>query len=130
MGGSVLRIGRYTVTFRVEGTRIVRVRFLVAAIATLSFAAGVTPSLLAPTPLEATPASVIPTSWVGIAANPSGGGYWVTSNQGHVQSFGSAASHGDLTGTALNQPVVGIAATPDGGGYWLVASDGGIFTFG
>ena len=38
--------------------------------------------------------------------------------------------HGDMAGSALNQPVVGMAATPDGGGYWLDAADGGIFTFG
>ena len=37
---------------------------------------------------------------------------------------------GDMSGTALNQPVVGMATTPLDGGYWLVAGDGGVFSFG
>ena len=130
-GGQVLQFGRHTITLRAQGTRFVRIRFLVAAITTLSIAAWVTPSLAAPTPLQATPLSAAPESWVGIAASPGGGGgYWVTSNQGHVESFGNAVPHGDMTGAVLNQPVVAMAASPDGKGYWLVASDGGIFNFG
>ncbi len=108
---------------------MVRTRFLVTALVALSIAAWVAPSIATPTPLEATPTTAAPASWVGIVANP-GGGYWVSSNQGHVDPFGNASSHGDLTGTALNQPVVGMAAAADGKGYWLVAADGGIFTFG
>jgi hypothetical protein len=56
-------------------------------------------------------------------------GYFVTTTLGEVFAFGDAADVGDMTGVALNQPVVGIAATPDGEGYRLVASDGGIFSF-
>ncbi|MFI5240394.1 MAG: hypothetical protein ACHQUB_01645, partial [Candidatus Saccharimonadia bacterium] len=57
-------------------------------------------------------------------------GYWVSTNQGDVGSFGSAAALGGLRGIALHAPIVGMAATPSGNGYWLLAADGGIFTFG
>ncbi len=112
------------------GTRIARIRILVAALATLSLSSWVIPSLTSPVVSQAASPSTTPTSWVGIAADPQGGGYWEASNQGQVKAFGSAAPHGDMTGNTLNRPVVGMAATPDGKGYWLDASDGGIFTFG
>ena len=104
------------------------VRVLLAGIVTLSIAA-VVPSL-ATAVSSGTTAGGVPTTWIGIAATPDGGGYWVASDKGDVKSFGNAASHGDMAGNTLNQPVVGLAATPDGRGYWLVAADGGIFTFG
>ncbi len=56
--------------------------------------------------------------------------YWIANPQGAVWNFGSAGSYGDLSGKALNKPIVGIAPTPTNKGYWLVASDGGIFSFG
>ena len=68
--------------------------------------------------------------WFGIAATRDGGGYWVVSDGGDVQSFGDAVSYGDMSSTVLNQSMVGMAPTPDGRGYWLDAADGGIFTFG
>ncbi len=67
---------------------------------------------------------------VGIAALPSGLGYWAASSDGAVSAFGNAANLGSMAGQSLNSPIVAIAATPDGGGYWLVAADGGIFSFG
>jgi len=67
---------------------------------------------------------------VGIAALPSGLGYWAASSDGAVSAFGSAANLGSMAGQSLNSPIVAIAATPDGGGYWLVGADGGIFSFG
>jgi len=67
---------------------------------------------------------------VGVAALPSGLGYWAASSNGAVSDHGSAADLGSMAGQSLNSPVVGIAATPDGRGYWLVAADGGIFSFG
>ena len=67
---------------------------------------------------------------IGIAALPSGLGYWAASSDGAVSAFGTAADLGSMAGQSLNTPIVGIAVTPDGGGYWLVASDGGIFSFG
>ncbi len=129
LGGSVLRFGRHVVARRVDGTLIVRIRVLVVAVATLALA-GLVPALAASAPSQATATPSVSTSWIGIAATPDGGGYWVASNKGEVEAFGNAAPHGDMTGMPLNQPVVGMAATPDGGGYWLDAADGGIFTFG
>ena len=67
---------------------------------------------------------------VGMAATPTGGGYWLVAADGGIFAFGDAAFFGSMGGQRLNQPVVGMAATPTGGGYWLVASDGGIFAFG
>ena len=67
---------------------------------------------------------------VGVAALPTGGGYWEVGADGAVFPFGSAGTYGSLAGRHLNAPIVGIAAAPTGKGYWLVASDGGIFAFG
>jgi len=67
---------------------------------------------------------------VGLAALPSGQGYWAASSDGAVNAFGDAVNLGSMAGHSLNSPIVDIAATPDGGGYWLVAADGGIFSFG
>ena len=67
---------------------------------------------------------------VGIAATPSGSGYWLVASDGGIFTFGDARFHGSTGAMHLNSPIVGMAATPNGRGYWLVAADGGIFTFG
>jgi len=67
---------------------------------------------------------------VGIAATPSGNGYWVARADGSVTAHGDAADYGSMAGHALDAPIAHIISTADGGGYWLVASDGGIFSFG
>ena len=67
---------------------------------------------------------------LGMAATPTGHGYWLVASDGGVFSFGDAAFYGSTGAIHLNQPIVGMAATPTGQGYWLVASDGGIFAFG
>src|SRR3984893_15376701 len=67
---------------------------------------------------------------VGMAATPTGRGYWLVASDGGIFGFGDAGFYGSTGGIRLNQPVVGMAATPTGHGYWLAASDGGIFTFG
>jgi hypothetical protein len=67
---------------------------------------------------------------VGMAATPSGNGYWLVARDGGIFPFGDAAGYGSTGGIRLNQPIVGMAATPSGNGYWLVAADGGIFPFG
>ena len=67
---------------------------------------------------------------VGMAATPTGRGYWMVASDGGIFSFGDAQFFGSMGGQPLNQPVVGMAATPTGYGYWMVASDGGIFSFG
>jgi hypothetical protein len=72
----------------------------------------------------------LPAPIIGIAASPSGEGYWQVGGDGGVRNFGDAGFHGSMAGKPLTRPVVGMAPTPTGRGYWLVASDGGIFTFG
>jgi len=67
---------------------------------------------------------------VGMAASPSGAGYWLVASDGGLFAFGDAGFFGSLGALTLNQPIVGMAASPLGAGYWLVASDGGVFTFG
>ena len=67
---------------------------------------------------------------VGMAASPSGHGYWMVASDGGIFSFGDAAFYGSEGGSHLNAPIVGMAASPSGHGYWMVASDGGIFSFG
>ena len=59
-----------------------------------------------------------------------GAGYWLTTPDGAVYSYGPARFFGALAGRKLAHPVVGIAAMPNGAGYWLVADDGGVFAFG
>ncbi|TMK40018.1 MAG: carboxypeptidase-like regulatory domain-containing protein, partial [Actinobacteria bacterium] len=67
---------------------------------------------------------------VGMAATPTGNGYWLVASDGGVFSFGGAAFHGSTGSIKLNKPIVAMAATPTGAGYWFVASDGGVFAFG
>ncbi len=67
---------------------------------------------------------------VGMAATPSGSGYWLVAADGGIFAFGDARFAGSTGAQRLNQPIVGMAATPSGSGYWLVAADGGIFAFG
>jgi hypothetical protein len=67
---------------------------------------------------------------VGMAATPSGNGYWLVASDGGIFSFGDAGFFGSTGAIKLNKPIVGMASTPSGKGYWLVASDGGIFAFG
>ena len=57
-------------------------------------------------------------------------GYWLTTSNGGIFTFGDAPALGSASGMALNKPIVAMASTPDRQGYWMVASDGGIFTFG
>ena len=65
-----------------------------------------------------------------LSATPSGRGYWIFTDRGGSFAYGDAVHYGDMTGVALNGPVLDSVATPSGRGYWMVASDGGIFTFG
>ena len=86
--------------------------------------------------------SVLNKPMVGMAATPTGRGYWLVAADGGIFSFGDAAFHGSMGGSVLNKPIVGMAApaSPPSGatgvgaggpsGYWLVAADGGIFSFG
>ena len=57
-------------------------------------------------------------------------GYWLTTSNGGIFSFGDAPSLGSASGLPLSRPIVDMTSTPDRQGYWMVASDGGIFAFG
>jgi hypothetical protein len=67
---------------------------------------------------------------VGMAATPSGAGYWLVGSDGGVFSYGDARFYGSMGGKPLNKPVVDIVPTQSGSGYWLIAADGGVFAFG
>ena len=67
---------------------------------------------------------------VSLSATPTGRGYRVFTTRGRVVAFGDAGFVGDVSGLALNRPVIGSVATPSGRGYYLFAADGGVFTFG
>jgi len=75
-------------------------------------------------------ATSLPGPTVGMAATPTGNGYWVTDAGGQVTPEGNAGSYGSISGITLNAPVLGMASTANGQGYWLVAADGGVFSFG
>jgi len=66
----------------------------------------------------------------GIAADPTGAGYWITDAYGSVSACGSANDYGGASLAQLNKPVVSISAMPDGNGYRLGAYDGGVLNFG
>ncbi len=57
-------------------------------------------------------------------------GYWLTTSNGGILTFGAAAALGSTADLTLDKPIVDMVSTPDDKGYWMVASDGGIFTFG
>jgi murein DD-endopeptidase MepM/ murein hydrolase activator NlpD len=57
-------------------------------------------------------------------------GYWSTTADGSVYSFGGAPYFGSMGGQALKAQVIGLTPTPKRFGYWQLASDGGIFSFG
>lgn len=68
--------------------------------------------------------------WDGIAATPSGHGFFLASVNGGVLGCGDATPLGGVTNLRLAGAITGIASTPDGKGYWLAGSDGGVFAFG
>src|SRR4051812_19361816 len=51
---------------------------------------------------------------VGMAATPTGNGYWNVASDGGIFAFGDAGFLGSSGALALNKPVVGMAATPTG----------------
>ena len=91
---------------------------------------------------------------VGVAATPSGNGYWLVASDGGIFNYGDATFLGSTGALTLRQPIVGMAARPPAPapvpvpagdtsvavppadapaaptGYWLVAADGGVFAFG
>ncbi|NNN10656.1 MAG: SpoIID/LytB domain-containing protein, partial [Acidimicrobiaceae bacterium] len=57
-------------------------------------------------------------------------GYWITSPQGGVYAFGSAANYGSVSSAALRSPITSLHSTPDGKGYWLIDGYGDVYAFG
>lgn len=64
---------------------------------------------------------------VGMATDPTVGGYWITTTHGTITQVGHQADFGTLAGLTLVAPVVGVVDDPGTGGYWMVAADGGVF---
>jgi hypothetical protein len=64
---------------------------------------------------------------VGVAATPTGEGFWAVGRDGKLLTAGDARPYGDAQGQGV---ITGIAATLSGNGYYIVASDGGVFSFG
>jgi hypothetical protein len=67
---------------------------------------------------------------VGMAASPSGQGYWLVASDGGIFTFGDAVFHGSAGDRGLPGQVVGIARSTDGDGYWLATLDGRVLPFG
>ena len=53
---------------------------------------------------------------VGMAATPSGNGYWLVATDGGIFAFGDAKFFGSTGAIKLTKPIVGMAATPIGQG--------------
>jgi hypothetical protein len=64
-----------------------------------------------------------------MAADPSGGGYWLVSTGGRVFAYGSARFHGSAA-VARGDRIVAILPTRDGRGYVLASSGGRLLGFG
>lgn len=65
---------------------------------------------------------------VGLAATPSGQGYWQVNSTGGVFAFGDAGFFGSASIPAGT--VIGLAATPSGQGYWITTTAGQVHAFG
>jgi hypothetical protein len=64
----------------------------------------------------------------GIAARPSGDGYWIANRSGRVAALGAAPPLGDPDWFLYDVSLIsGIAATSTGLGYWVVAENGKVF---
>jgi cysteine-rich secretory family protein len=66
---------------------------------------------------------------VGMAATPTGRGYWRAAADGGVLTAGDAAFYGSAT-RVPHDWIVAIVATPTGRGYWLVDRKGAVFNYG
>lgn len=69
----------------------------------------------------------------GLAASPTGAGYWMVAEDGGMFSFGDAGFFGSIPGVLAPGQVLDAPVTdmiPQGAGYLILATDGGIFNFG
>jgi hypothetical protein len=67
-----------------------------------------------------------------IEPEPSGIGYWILDEEGHVAVFGAARNHGEMGASqrAPAEKAVAMSALPDGAGYWIFTDTGRAFPFG
>jgi hypothetical protein len=74
--------------------------------------------------------NIVPaTPVVGMASTPSGLGYWLVTQGGHVYPFGDAKTYSAHSGTP-SASIVAIVPTADGKGYWLIGDNGIIWRYG
>jgi hypothetical protein len=66
---------------------------------------------------------------VGMAAAPSGHGYWLVASDGGIFTFGDARFLGSGGSRRLATPVAAMQADPGTGGYRLVEQNGGVLSF-
>jgi len=66
---------------------------------------------------------------VGLAATPTGHGYWRVGADGGILTAGDAHFYGSAAGVA-HDTIVAIAATHSGHGYWITDRRGAVFSFG
>jgi uncharacterized protein YkwD len=66
---------------------------------------------------------------VGLAATPTGQGYWRAAADGGVLTAGDARMYGTAVGRSY-YPMTAIAATPSGHGYWIADRRGLVWAFG
>jgi hypothetical protein len=66
---------------------------------------------------------------VGMAATPSGRGYWLVASDGGIFAFGDAGFFGSPAGSTT-ATIIGIAPTSRRDGYWLVGTNGIVYNFG
>ena len=66
---------------------------------------------------------------VGMAATPSGDGYWLVASDGGIFTFGDAEFFGSAGATGVSD-VIGMARTPNGAGYWIATRSGQVFGYG
>jgi hypothetical protein len=64
---------------------------------------------------------------VGLAATPTGRGYWLAAADGGIFTFGDARFSGSAVGTTAGQWVVDVVASPRDG-YWVATDWGGVGT--
>jgi hypothetical protein len=77
------------------------------------------------------PAGAIAAPVVDLEATPTGDGYWVVDELGHVYAY-NAKNFGNVDAAKLSagEKVTSLSATPKGDGYWIFTSKGRVFTFG
>jgi hypothetical protein len=85
--------------------------------------------------------SVVDDNIVGMAATPTGAGYWMFDSNANVLAFGDAPYKGSAgcadptkacggKNSFTDTGIVGMLGTADGGGYWLAGAHGSVFAFG